>query len=226
MGIMNLKNVYDFIETIDKNNNREWFAENKDFFLEAKNDFEVFLDIIGKQLEVIDADFRYTKAKNYTFRIYRDVRFSKNKAPYKNHFGAFLCNGGRKSPKAGYYLHIEPNASFIGGGIYRPEKSYLKAIRQEMYYSYKDYEKIVLNASFKEYFPTLMPDKLKTGPRDFPKDCDAIEWLKYKSFAVGHSISKQKIISDNFAKDVIDGFEILKPMNNFLNNAIIDNIQL
>ncbi|RLD45902.1 MAG: DUF2461 domain-containing protein [Bacteroidetes bacterium] len=224
MKNIQLKRVFDFIETIEKNNNREWYTDNKSFYLDAKNDFEEFLEFVGNQLEIIDPSFHFTKAKDYTFRIYRDVRFSKNKAPYKNHFGAFLANGGRKSPMAGYYIHLEPGASFIGGGVYRPDKDYLKVIRQEMYYSFKDYEKIVLNDSFKEYFPTLMPDKLKTGPRDFPKDCDAIEWLKYKSFAVGHSISKEEIVSANFAKDVINGFSTLKPMNDFLNNAIIENV--
>ncbi len=220
-----LNRVFDFIDAIDKNNNREWFAENKQFYLDAKDDFELFLDEVGKQLEFIDNNFKYTKAKDYTFRIYRDVRFSKNKAPYKNHFGAYLCNGGRKSPVAGYYLHIEPNASFIGGGIYRPNKEYLKAIRQEVYYSYKDLESIVLKPSFKKYYPEMMDDKLKIGPKDFSKDCDAINWLKYKSLAVGHGVSREEVVSENYAKEVIKGFEILKPLNDFLNNAIRENIE-
>ena len=222
---MNLKSVFEFIQALDKNNNREWFADNKPVFLAAKAEFESFIEIIAKQLELVDSTYRFTRAKDYTFRIYRDVRFSKNKAPYKNHFGAFISNGGRKSPNAGYYIHIEPNASFVGGGVYRPEKQFLKAIRQEIYYSYKDLDSIVSSKVFSEYYPELMADKLKIGPKDFSKDSDAIEWLKYKSFAVGHAVSNAELIADDFAKDVIRGFEILRPMNSFLNNAISENIE-
>ena len=223
---MNLKKVFGFINNLDQNNNREWFADNKDKYLAAKADFDDFVDIVGKQLEVIDSNFRYSQAKDYTFRIYRDVRFSKNKMPYKNHFGAFIANGGRKSINAGYYFHIEPNASFIGGGLYRPQKEVLKAMRQEIYYSHKDLEKIVLKDNFRKYYPEFMPDKLKKGPKDFPKDCDAIEWLKYKSIAVSHAITNEEVVSDSFAKDVINGFKILTPMNDFINNAVRENLEV
>jgi uncharacterized protein (TIGR02453 family) len=225
MHNQSLKNVFEFIETLDKNNNREWFATNKSMYESAKHDFELFLEDVAIELEKIDSSFSFTKAKDYTFRIYRDVRFSKNKLPYKNHFGAFLSNGGRKSPNAGYYFHIEPSGqSFIGGGVYRPQKEHLKAIRQEVYYSHKQLQQIIDNSVFKKYFGELMPDKLKRGPKDFPKDCDAIELLKYKSFAVGHKVVKDDIISDNFNKQVLKGFSILKPMNDFLNEAIKENI--
>ena len=225
MHYQSLRGVYSFIETLERNNNRDWFAENKSIYEDAKRTFEIFLEKIAVELEKIDPNFVYTKAKDYTFRIYRDVRFSKNKLPYKNHFGAFLCNGGRKSAMAGYYLHIEPSSeSFIGGGVYRPQKEHLKAVRQEVYYSYKQLEQIINNNVFNEYFGNLMPDKLKNGPKDFPKDCDAIELLKYKSFAVGHKILKADITADNFSEQVLDGFKILKPMNDYLNNAIVENL--
>ena len=223
MENFDLKGVFDFIKKLEANNNREWFAENKEKYLTAKQDFEIFLDIIGKQLEEVDPEFRYTQVKDYTFRIYRDIRFSKNKAPYKNHFGAFFANGGRKTINGGYYLHIEPNASFIGGGVYSPQKEVLKAMRQEIYYSHKDFEKIILNEKFTSYYPELRDNKLKNGPKDFPKDCEAINWLKYKSFAVGHNLTNDEVVSSSFDKEVIKGFATLQPMVEFLNTAIKEN---
>lgn len=224
MTDFNMPKVFDFIKSLAKNNNREWFTENKPQFLEAKLDFEKFIDFIATQLETIDPNFHHTQAKDYTFRIYRDVRFSKNKAPYKNHFGAYISNGGRKSLMPGYYIHIEPGASFVGGGLYMPQKEFLKAVRNDIYYDYKNFEKIVLEKNFKAYFPQLMDDKLKNGPKDFPKDCDAINWLKYKSFAVSHYIDDKLIYGDDFAKDVLMGFNTLRPLNDYLTHAIRENI--
>ena len=224
MTDFNMPKVFEFIKALDRNNNREWFTENKPQFLEVKADFENFIDFIASQLESIDPNFQHTQAKDYTFRIYRDVRFSKNKAPYKNHFGAYISTGGRKSLMPGYYIHIEPDASFVGGGVYMPPKEYLKAIRNEIYYGYQNFEKIVLEKDFNAYFPELMDDKLKNGPKDFPKDCDAIAWLKYKSFAVGHSLDDKQVVGENFAKDVLMGFNTLRPLNDFLNHAISENL--
>lgn len=220
MSKFDLKEIFDFLELLQENNNREWFNDNKKLYLSAKDKFNVLVEFIGVEIEKFDPDFKFTSSKDCTFRIYRDIRFSKDKRPYKNNFGAYFSIGGRKSPLAGYYLHLQKDASFFGGGIYHPEKDKLKAIRQEIYYSYKDLEKILSEDTFHNVYPVLMDDRLVNGPKDFPKDSPAIEFLKYKSFAVTHQLKDSDVFKDSFANDVLKGFAILMSLNNYLNNAI------
>ncbi len=215
-----VRKIFDFIKLIESNNNREWFNENKNIYIEAKERFDEIVCFIGKEIEKFDPEFKYSTAKNYTFRIYRDVRFSKNKLPYKNHFGAFFSVGGRKSPLAGYYFHLQRGESFFGGGVYRPDKDSLKAIRQEIYYSYKKFEEILNDKEFKNIYPSLIDDKLKNGPKDFPKDSPAIELLKYKSFAVAHKLTDEEVMSSGAINNILRGFSVLKNMNDYLNDAI------
>ncbi|RLD44681.1 MAG: DUF2461 domain-containing protein [Bacteroidetes bacterium] len=216
-----LKDVYNFIELLNVNNNREWFNENKHLYLEAKAKFDVLVDFIGKEIEKFDSTYTFTNAKSCTYRIYRDVRFSKNKLPYKNHFGAFWNKGGRKSPYAGYYLHIQPGGeSFFGGGIYRPEATSLKALRSEIYYSYNQLDSVLNKSKFKNIYPELLEDKLMRGPKDFPKDCDAIEYLKYKSLVVGHDISDNILQNKDISAEIIEGFVTLQPLIEYINGAI------
>lgn len=216
----NLDVVFNFLKQIEKNNNREWFTANKQMYLDAQADFHKFIDIIGSEIAKFDNSFSYSQSKDYTYRIYRDVRFSKDKSPYKNHFGAYLCNGGRKSEFAGYYLHIQPGASFFGGGVYRPQKNTLKAIRQEIYYSTDDFVKLLSDKDFNKTFPKLMDDKLQRGPKDFPKDCAAIEYIKYKSYVLSHELSEKDILHKSFSTYLIKGFKLLLPVNMYINNAI------
>jgi len=216
-----LKEVYGFITLLNANNNRDWFNDNKGLYIDAKAKFDILVDYIGGEIEKFDSEYSYTNAKSCTYRIYRDVRFSKNKLPYKNHFGAFWNRGGRKSPYAGYYLHIQPGGeSFFGGGVYRPQNNVLKSIRQEVYYSYNELEKIIHSKDFKRIYPELMDDRLMRGPKDFPKDCDAIEYLKYKSLAVGHALNDEIIVKKDISAEIIDGFVTLLPLNQYINQAI------
>ncbi len=220
MNAFSLENIFTFLVNLDRNNNREWFAANKPQYEQAKSEFAEYVTLIGKEIEKIDSKFNFSHAKDYTFRIYRDVRFSHNKSPYKNNFGAFFSIGGRKSPYAGYYLHIQPGATFFGGGIYRPEKEILNAVRQEVYYSYKEFRKVLDNKEFKKVYPELLGDKLVNGPKDFPKDCEAIDLLKYKSIVVSHAVSESELKDKSFSKHLLHGFELLLPLNQLLNTAI------
>ncbi len=129
---MALEKTYKFLNELEANNNREWFAENKQKYQESKIEFENFIQGIILRLHEVDSQVGNLQAKDCIFRIFRDVRFSKDKVPYKTNFGAYMSTGGRKSPKAGYYLHVEPNSSFLGGGIYMPESANLNKIRTEI----------------------------------------------------------------------------------------------
>lgn len=220
MYTFELNKVFDFLKSIEENNNREWFNDNKNLYLDAKKIFEELVDFVGHEIEKFDPDFKFTSTKDYTFRFNRDTRFSKDKQPYKTNFGAYFSPGGRKSPMAGYYIHLQRGMSFFGGGVYHPENDKLKAIRKEIYYSAHQLDSILNDKSFKEIFPALMDDKLKNGPRDFPKDSPALEYLKYKSFAVTHQITDKEVFKYDFVENVLKGFTILMSLNKYLNNAI------
>lgn len=160
------------------------------------------------------------KAKDCVFRIYKDVRFSKDKTPYKTNMGASINPDGRKSLIAGYYLHIEPGASFLAGGIYMPEPNILNAVRQEIDYNPKPLLKIFSAASFKKYFNGLDEiDKLKTVPKGFDKNHPQIELLKHKHFIVTRNLSDKDILSKDFDKAVLAGYKAMQPFIEYLRVA-------
>lgn len=142
---MNGNYILQFLTELVANNNREWFAENKGKYELALNQFTEIVNTLIAQIGEFDASIRGMQAKDCIFRIYRDVRFSHDKSPYKNHFGAYIsANGGRKSERAGYYIHFEPNASLLAGGLYCPTPPVLKAIRQSVFDNIEEYKEIVL----------------------------------------------------------------------------------
>lgn len=213
--------ILDFLKRLILNNNREWFNEHKGEYNLMRLNLEKLVISLGEGLAKIEPNFKFTKPGDFTFRIYRDIRFSKDKRPYKDHIGIYLINGGRKSPMAGYYIHIQPDSSFIAGGLFRPENKVLKSVRNEIYYGQEEFEKIVLSNKFKSSFGSLWDEnKLKRVPKDFPKDTSAGEWLKFKSYIAMKSFSKEDFLGDHFIKSTMDTFRELRPLNNYLNHAI------
>jgi len=217
---MILKNTLTFLEQLEKHNNRVWFHENKKQYETAKKEIENFINELIPEVKKFDNEIDILSAKECMFRIYRDVRFSKNKLPYKTNFGAFIAKGGRKGGNAGYYLHIEPRKSFLGGGVYMPDPDSLKAIRQEIYYNHTEFKKIINNKIFKKNFNILEGEKLKRPPKDFPAGFPDIELLKYKSYVVLHGITDEDIKSANFFKYILIIFKAMYPLNCFLNRAL------
>ena len=217
---MILKNTLTFLEQLEKHNNRVWFHENKKQYETAKKEIENFINELIPEVKKFDNEIDILSAKECMFRIYRDVRFSKNKLPYKTNFGAFIAKGGRKGGNAGYYLHIEPRKSFLGGGVYMPDPDSLKAIRQEIYYNHTEFKKIINNKIFKKYFNILEGEKLKRPPKDFPAGFPDIELLKYKSYVVLHGITDEDVKSANFFKCILIIFKAMYPLNCFLNRAL------
>jgi uncharacterized protein (TIGR02453 family) len=218
--------IHNFLDNLIKNNNKDWFHKHKSDYDLMRNNLEQLVSALGEGLSAIEPDFKFGKSTDYTFRIYRDVRFSKDKSPYKNHIGIYLINGGRKSPMAGYYLHLQPGNSFVAGGVFRPDSKVLRSIRDEVYYNYKSFENIIASISFQQMYGGLWEeDKLKRIPRDFPKDSKAGEWLKYKSYIAMRSISDEQLFSKSFFPFIMDSFRAIKPFNDFLNEAIILGIE-
>ena len=176
----------DFLKKIKNNNQRDWFEVNKDKYLSAKEEFEIEVEKIIKGVAKFDKSINPDlKGKDCTFRIYKDVRFSKDKSPYKTNMGASISPGGKKSLIAGYYLHVEPGSAFLAGGAWMPEPETLQAIRQEIDYNPTPLLKILKSAAFKKYFKGLDEEgKLKTAPKGFEKDHPQLELLKNKSFVL------------------------------------------
>jgi len=215
-----MNEILKFLSDLKENNNREWFHENKERYQSVKQNHEDFVNKINSGVSSLDNNVPLLKPSECVFRIYRDVRFSKNKDPYKTAFGAVFCKGGRKSKYAGYYLHLEPGNSFVGGGIWRPESDALKSIRYEIYNFPEEFIKILGNTEFKSRFGEISGEKLKRPPKDFPADFKHIELIKFKSFTVGQSFKDEQIMSKGFLTEVIKTFQTMKPFIGFLNRGI------
>lgn len=218
---MNSKNILGFLKDLKVNNNRDWFKINEMRYQLAKNEFEDFIEEVIPALKKIDKEIDVLYAKECVFRIFKDVRFSKDKNPYKTNFGAFIAKGGRKSKYAGYYIHLEPGKSFIGGGIYMPEAPELKAIREKIYNNAGQFKKIINSHSFKKYFREIYGEKLKTAPKGFPKDFGDIDLLKFKHYAVTSEVKDSFWNSKNLLPGLSEIFKAQLPFNQFLNSAIL-----
>ena len=210
-----------FLEKLSKNNNKPWFDKNRDKYQAAKEDYESFVTEILAGLSVIEPLFKEQQAKDCIFRIFRDVRFSKDKTPYKAHFGAFFSKGGRKFPGAGYYFHLEPGGkSFAGGGLWVPEAPLLKSVRQEIDYNFEEFSKIIENKKFKTLFKEINGEPLKTLPQGYTADNPAIEYLKMKSFTVSCNVPDADILGKGVVKKAMDVFTTMRPFIDFLNRSL------
>jgi len=216
---MEKNNIIRFLSELGKNNNKDWFDANKQLYLDAKEIMERFVNQAIQVISEFDPSIGDQQAKKCVFRIYRDVRFSKNKMPYKTNMGAFIVPGGKKSGKAGYYIHIEPGSSFLGGGIYRPESPILKLVRDEVMYGIDEFKQIIEAPDFKDVFGNIHGEKLKRPPKGFPADFKEIELLKFKSYALIHPVTDEQIMKDGFIEELGKVFMQMTPFNKFINRA-------
>ncbi|MGZ4044312.1 MAG: DUF2461 domain-containing protein [Bacteroidia bacterium] len=216
-----MKTIFPFLKQLKNNNNKEWFDAHKDQYLTAKEEFEELVNGVIAGTRKFDKKIDPTiTAKHSVFRIYKDVRFSKDKTPYKTNMGASINPGGKKSATAGYYLHCEPGNSFIAGGVWMPEADILQAIRQEIDYNPKPLLKILNSGSFKKYFKGLdEDDKLKSAPKGYEKDHEHIELLKNRHFIVSHKLSDKEINGSSNLKTILEGFKAMHPLMEYLRTA-------
>jgi uncharacterized protein (TIGR02453 family) len=218
---MDHKVTLKFLKDIAKNNNRNWFEKNKPRYLEVKNGFDDFLEELHGLLVKFDGSLANINPRKLAFRIYRDVRFSKDKRPYKVNMGAGFSSKGKMEQEPGYYMHIEPGKSFIAGGLYMPDPANLAKVRQEIDYNPDRFLKILNDKKFKKLFKGLDDwDRLKTAPKGYAKDHPHIEILKNKSFTVSHPFKDEEVTSKSFSKRVAEAAKVLKPFNDFLAEAI------
>ena len=214
---MKVEHILKFLKDLSRHNDREWFEKNKSRYVEAKAGFEeVVANVLG-ELVKFDGGLAGLNPKKLPFRIYRDVRFSSDKRPYKEHICAYLAEGGRKTINPGYYLHINPgNQSYLASGLWYPPAPELKAVRQEIDYNFDELKSILENPKFKKQFPEIEGDKLKTNPKGYDSENPAIELLRYKSWGVSHPFTDADILSENFADTVVSLMKTAKPMIDFL----------
>ncbi|HAA14303.1 MAG TPA: TIGR02453 family protein [Cytophagales bacterium] len=218
---MHFASALDFLADLQENNHKEWFDANRKTYEAARDEFKVTLKHILADLARKEEEMAGLEPKDVMFRINRDIRFSKNKNPYKNNMGAFMGPGGRKTEQGGYYLHVQPNGeSFVAGGIYMPPPENLKKIRQEIDYNPVELKKILEEPIFAETWGALMGETLKTAPKGYPKDHPNIELLKHKSFIVMHKLSDQEMRSDGIVEQLLGYFDVLRPMNAYFNVAV------
>ncbi len=211
-----------FLKSLSRNNNKEWFEKNRKTYETAKADFTSFVADLIEGIAAFDEPIGHLEPKNCIFRINRDVRFGKDKSPYKSNMGASFTVGGKKINAAGYYFHFEPGKSFIAGGFYMPMPPQLAQIRQEIDYNFDQWKKIVSHKNFKKHFPDGIEgvSTLSRPPKGYEENNPAIEYLKMKGFIVSRSLTDNDLTDKSLLKKSIQAFEAMKPMIYFLNEAV------
>ena len=213
------KSTIDYLKSIGRNNNRDWFLKNKELYNEARGNFESFVQNLLNEITVFEPIMKGLEVKSCVYRFNRDIRFSNDKSPYKTHFGAFMVRGGKKNGDklAGYYFHIEPGKSIIAGGAYMPPAPWLSAIREKIDYDPAEIREIIKNKEFIKYFGKIDGEKLKKAPKGYPKDHPDIELLKLKSYLVFNEVKDDFVVNNDLFKHTIKVFKAMKPLNDFLN---------
>jgi uncharacterized protein (TIGR02453 family) len=216
------KIVFDFLKELTVNNNRDWFHANKSFYDAARQSFDQTTRKLIILINEIDHEVGLHEPKDCNFRIFRDTRFSNDKTPYKINMGSYITKGGKKSPFAGYYLHVEPGSCFLAGGIYNPQPNVLNAVRQDIFHYTDEFLAILQHPDFKKAFGTIDGEQLKTAPKGFDKTWEHINLLKFKSYNMMHAISDELLQSPKAQHHLKETFGLMVPFNHFLNRTIAD----
>ena len=214
--------AFAFLKLLKKNNDRDWFAKNKERFTKEQEAIISFLDCLLPEMNKHDV-IENENGKKSLYRIYRDVRFSKDKAPFKTHFGGSLRRA-TKARRGSYYFHIEPGNCFAGGGFWEPSPEDLKRIRDEFSADPDAVRKILKAKTFKSYFGELYGEQLKTTPKGFQPDDPAIDLLRYKQFAVIRKFSDAEVLSPSFLKELNATFKAMRPFLDYMSDVLTTDI--
>lgn len=213
-----------FLKSLKKNNNKVWFDQNREKYIAAKNEFEIVVSALLQKMILFDNDLKELEPKHCTFRINRDIRFSKNKTPYKINLSASFNRGGKKSVYAGYYFHLQPEGnSFIGGGLWMPESANLKKLRQEIDYCFPEFKKIIHAPGFQKHYKELERDEkqmLVNVPKSYDKENPAADFLKMKSIIATRNLSDADVLNPDVVNETAKSFKALMPLIKFINRAL------
>lgn len=214
------KETLQFLKDLKFHNDRDWFNKNKEKFISANENFIQFTQELIDRVASFDKSLAGLDAKDAVFRIYRDIRFSKDKSPYKTFFGAHLKGREKNGGIAGYYFHFEPGNSFLAGGVHMAEPQNLKAIREEISDNGKIFLKIINDKNFKDNFK-IEGEKLTKVPQGFDKEDPMAEFLKYKELMIHHAVKDKAILATDFASYCSKIFKAMVPFNKFLNDPVM-----
>ena len=216
--------VFNFLKGLKKNNNKEWLDDHRDAYLSSREIFHAFVHQLLESMQKLDSDLQTVESKKCLFRINRDIRFSKDKRPYKNNFGAFMNKGGKKSATAGYYLHLEPGNSFVAAGIWMPEPEQVASIRQEIDYCLDEFKSIVKSGAFKKTFGAMDREaELTRPPKGYPADHPGLEYLRLKSFTVTAAVEDDRLIDKRSLKTILSYYAAAVPLVKFINRALTES---
>jgi len=203
-----------FLRDLEGNNNRDWFNANKPRFQAEYNRFKEFAD------SVLDGMSHHDKIERLNvFRIYRDVRFSTDKSPYKTHFSAYMSRA-TKWLRGAYYFHVQPGESFVGGGFWDPNPADLKRIREGIAANEEGFRKLLADPAFKKVFGQLEGEQLKTAPQGFPKDHPAIDLLRFKQFLISRRFSDKEVLSPSFRDEIVATFRHMRPFLDYMSEIL------
>ena len=212
-----------FLAQLKKNNNKPWFDEHRPQYEAARIDFQNFITLLIADLQRTDPGIAGLTARDCLFRINRDVRFSHDKSPYKPNMGASIKRGGRKSPFAGYYFHLEPGKSFVGGGLWMPDAAALKKVRQEIDYNREEFEAIINASAFRKTYKDLYrgsDQSLSGAPKGYEKDHPSIAYIRLKSFIAEMTLPDEALLQATLHKKSVAAFQTLYPFICFINRAL------
>ena len=219
---MKRSEIYGFLKDVASNNNREWMQENRQRYLDVMDMFEQMVGELVLRLSAFDKTVAHVAPKDAIYRFYRDTRFSPDKSPYKRHLGAFINQFGKKSIHCGYYIHLQPGNSFLGGGGLCLSSQVMNAIRRTIEAETDEFLSIVRNPSFVSLYKEIGEQKLKKMPRGFDNAFPYPEYIKVKDYIVWRPVDDDFFVSDKWIDETVESFRIMKPYNDFLNNVIDD----
>ncbi|MBO6523298.1 MAG: DUF2461 domain-containing protein [Balneolaceae bacterium] len=217
------KKSYQFLEDLKKNNNREWFTENKPIYLKAHQNIIHFIDALIAEMKKID-NIENDSGKKAMFRIYRDVRFAKDKSPYKTHFAASLKRATRWL-RGGYYIHFEPGKTFIAAGFWQPDKDDIKLIRDELSHDANPFREIINNPGFKKVWGELEGETVKTAPRGYAKDDPNIDLIRHKGYIFSKQFTEKEVFSEDFVFEVTKSFLTIRPFFDYMSEVLTRHFQ-
>lgn len=213
-----LPSNFEFLKLLKKNNNREWFTKHKERFLLEQSQMIAFADALLFEMNKHDV-IETPSGKKSLYRIYRDTRFSKDKTPYKTNWAGGFQRATIKR-RGGYYFHIEPGNTIIAGGFWAPEPKDLKRIRDEFAYDASPIRKIINSRPFKETFGNLKGEQVKTSPKGFSSDNEAIDLIRYKQFLLIRKFTDKEVMSDNFLQLANDTFKKMRPFFDHMSEVL------
>ena len=213
-----LKPTLEFLKALKRHNNRDWFESHRPQYQSARSEFEAFITALIQELAPVEG-LGGLSAKDCLFRLNRDLRFSKDKSPYKTHMSAYIAPGGRKSRRLGYYVHVSPgDQSMIAGGMHEPEPQQLASWRQAIDRDPGPFKRIIHEKTFRRYFGEVSGEKLKTAPKGYPRDHPQLELLRLKQVTAMRPIPDKDLLGRSLVQETLRTFRAMKPFLSYLEN--------